>query len=386
MSGARRGVAVIGAGVVVEQRHLPALLASGRGVPAAIFDPDRGRAQTLAERFSIPFVAESLAAAVAVDSAEAALIASPNSFHRAGVEAALARGLHVLCEKPMALNLPDARAMAEAGRAAGRTLRIGFAQRFSSEHRCAARLLESGVLGRVHAFHGVISEPIDVVPGGAANYRFNAAQGGGLTLIDVGSHRIDQTRALFGEVEEVYAEMASVLPGHDLDDSVSLSLRLRGGAVGTLAFHRFSRAYFSPWTVLGTKAVMNFSAAIVNPYQSAPLAVFLEEPPERALPPDLLPWTRPQGWWGETPAGWTSLWPPREDAFVRQWEAFFDAVDGRASGAATADDGCRALEIVLAAYESARTRKPVSLPLDSSVDPTPPSFERNLCQNPVGST
>ena len=372
----RFGVALIGAGAVVEQRHAPGLVKTGRGELRTLFDPDTSRAKALAAKFEIGRVATSVEEAVSRADVDAVVIASPNSFHRAQTEAALAAGKHVLCEKPVALSLADAAAMREAALAGKRALQIGFHHRFSAEHAAVERLLEADVLGKVEAFHSVVCEPIDVVPGAAANYRFNAEQGGGLTLIDVGSHRIDQLRALLGEVEEVHCRMGSVLEGHGLDDSVVLSLRMRSGALGTLSFHRFSRGFFSPCTLAGTAAVANFSAMVVNPYQSAPVALFLEQPPERVLPPDVLAWTRPEGWWGDSRPGWVELWPPRANTFERQWNAFFDAIESGRNPSPGAEDGYRALEIVQAAYRSHADNASVRLPLDPAEHWPPPRFEQ----------
>ena len=377
MSGERRfGVALIGAGAVVEQRHAPGIVKTGRGNLRAVFDPSRDRAQALAERFGIERVAGSAEEAVSGDDIDAVAIASPNSFHREQAEAALGAGKHVLCEKPVALTLADAAAIRAAAEKADRVFQVGFHQRFSAEHAAIERLLEADVLGRVEAFHSIVCEPIDVVPGGETNYRFSAEQGGGLTLIDLGSHRIDQTRALLGEVEEVHCRMGSVLEGHALDDSIVLSLRMRSGALGTLGFHRFSRGFFSPCTLAGTEAVANFSAGVVNPYQSAPVSVFVEQPPERALPPDVLAWTRPDRWWGESRPGWVELWPPRVDTFERQWKAFLDAIEAGEQAQPGAADGYKALEIVQAAYRSHAEGAPVRLPLDPATHVPPPRFKQ----------
>ena len=339
---------------MISARHAPGLKASGRGVARTIFDPDAGKARRVAEQHGIARVAASLEEAVAAEDVDAVVIASPNSFHRQGAEAALAAGKHVLCEKPLALTLADAQAMIDAAGAAERVLFTGFHQRFSAEHKAIERLLECGALGEVRAFHSVVCEPMDVIPGGLDNYRFSLEQGGGLTLMDLGSHRIDQLRALLGEVAEVRCRTQSVLPTHSLDDSALVELEMRSGALGTLAFHRFSRGFFSPCTLVGSRTTACFGSAVVNPFQSAPLAVYMEEPPERALPPDVLAWSRPDGWWGDSRPGWVSLWPPRVDTFERQWQAFFDAVEGRApAGAPLGEDGLRALEIVLRAYASA---------------------------------
>jgi predicted dehydrogenase len=125
--------------------------------------------------------------------------------------------------------------------------------------------------------------------------------------------------------------------------------------------------------LLGTKGTASFSAFAVNPYQSAPVALYLESDPAE-LPPDLAALYRPERWWGEGRPGWIEFWPPRENTFQRQYEAFFEAVDGGAAPPVGGEDGYRALEIVMAAYLSLRERRPVKLPLDPDIEIAPPAF------------
>ena len=171
-------LAILGAGAVTVLRHLPALRAIG-GQAASIFDPSAEAASSAALTFNIPHVASSADEAINDEAVEAVLIASPNSFHREQTEKAFEAGRHVLCEKPLALRMSDALAMEAAAKRAGRVLQVGFHHRFSSEHLCVKRLIELGVLGDVRAYSGIISEPLDVVPGGLKNYRFDTKLGGG---------------------------------------------------------------------------------------------------------------------------------------------------------------------------------------------------------------
>lgn len=373
MTAKQFGVAYIGAGAVVEQRHLPGLARTGQGIARGIFDPDLDKARRVAEKFHIPVVASSLQEAIEAEGVDIVVIASPNSFHLEGALGATAAGKHVFCEKPMALNLADSRRMCQAAAAAGVQLFVGFHHRFSAEHLCARRILAEGLIGRISAFHGVTSEPIDTIPGGIANYRFRPEQGGGLSLIDFGSHRIDQMRDLLGEVEEVYVEMASVLPSHNLDDSVVLSLKMNSGAIGSLGFHRFSRGYLSPSHLFGAEGTLSISSMIVNPFQSAPLSLYTERAPE-TLPQDLLDLARPEGWWGEWRPGWMNLWPPRRDTFQGQYESLFASILEGRPAEVSGEDGYKTLEIVLAAYLSHQRRRPVRLPLDPAAEISAPSF------------
>src|SRR5690606_23422712 len=99
-------------------------------------------------------------------------------------------------------------------------------------------------------------------------------------------------------------------------------------------------------------------------------SVFLEQAPEKLLPPDVLAWTRPDRWWGDSRPGWIELWPPRVNTFEQQWRAFFHAIEAGVAASPGAEDGYRALEIVQAAYRSHAENAPVRLPL-SPADHTP---------------
>ena len=365
------GLAVLGAGAVTLDRHLPALRELG-GRAVSVFDPNADAAGRAAGEFGISLIASSAEQAITADGVDAVLVASPNAFHRQQCELAFESGRHVLCEKPVALTMRDAVEMASMARRAGRVLQVGFHHRFSSEHRCVRELLASGAAGDVRAFSGVISEPLDVIPGGLGNYRFDRRVGGGFTLVDVGQHRIDQVLDLFGPAAAVSCEMASVLEGHDLDDSVVLTLRMQSGAIGSLSWHRFSRAFASPMMLFGTRATIGSSAFITGPYQSAPVSIYVDGDPEAELPASALALARPERWWGGLEPGWVDLWPPRVDTFREQLLAFQRAVVDGARPAAGCEDGIRALEVVQAAYMAFKEGRTVNLPLDVARHEDPP--------------
>jgi predicted dehydrogenase len=362
------GLAIIGCGAVVTGRHLPALAAISGAQVCSIYDPDIEAARRVAARTGAR-IAAALEEAVQSKDVQAVVIASPNAFHRQGVEAAADAGKHILCEKPLATNLRDARAAQEAVRRAGVVLQLGFHHRFTSEFRLVRRLLEAGVIGAVHSFQATMSEPFDVTPGGSANYRLDPKLSGGLTLIDFGSHRIDQLRALAGDAREISACFTSA-GGHGLDDNVVLLVAVQSGAIGALSFHRFSRGALARATLIGTKGVLCFNAYVTNPFHAAPVAVFTEEP----LPPDVAAFTRPQDWWSPPRSGWIELWPPVVNPFIEEYKAFFGAVRSGRISAATGEDGYKALEIVMAAYKAHHARRAVALPLDPEEVIPPPTF------------
>ena len=101
---------------------------------------------------------------------------------------------------------------------------------------------------------------------------------------------------------------------------------------------------------------------------------YIDDDPAARLPPELLAWTRPSRWWSDLEPGWIDIWPPRRKTFEDQFRNFFDAIAGRASPAASLEDGYKALEIVQASYQSFRQQRPVQLPLDPGSHSEPPTW------------
>lgn len=130
----------------------------------------------------------------------------PNILHAPVTIDALQNGAHVLCEKPMAMNADEARAMCDAARKAGRQLGIGFSQRFGRPARAMKSVVRDGRLGDV--FHAYVSwTRVDMFPRFGGWFGVKAQSGGG-PLIDLGVHRIDLALWLMGYPEPVSASAA----------------------------------------------------------------------------------------------------------------------------------------------------------------------------------
>ena len=142
MSGADRPfrVGVIGTGWVARDRHIPSFGALPGVEVVGVYDRDRERARAVAARFGIGMVArdrdELLAAGL-----DAVSVATPPWSHAEDACAALGAGLHVFCEKPMALDLAEATTMAEAATASGRILTISHNFDFARSTRMARAYL-----------------------------------------------------------------------------------------------------------------------------------------------------------------------------------------------------------------------------------------------------
>jgi len=146
-------VAVIGCGNIAATGHLPAwdqAQASGLARIVGVCDDDLARAEALAEQYGVPAFG-SVDELLAVGRPQVVSIATPPFSHRDLTIKALEAGCHVLCEKPIAPSLTDARAMVEAAERAGKLLSICFQTRFSPEVRWVRERIAAGALGHIHA-------------------------------------------------------------------------------------------------------------------------------------------------------------------------------------------------------------------------------------------
>jgi predicted dehydrogenase len=160
-------------------------------------------------------------------------IATAPHVHRQQVEAAAAYGRHVLCQKPFAPTLEDARAMIVACDQAGVLFSINENWRWRSWYRELKRLLDEGVIGRPYymriARHANSALPL---PDGSRHRVFieqpYMADMDKLILYEWGIHHIDVMRFLFGKVTSVYARMARVSPLYKGEDRVLVTLDVGG--------------------------------------------------------------------------------------------------------------------------------------------------------------
>ncbi|MEV1067165.1 Gfo/Idh/MocA family oxidoreductase [Streptomyces sp. NPDC050263] len=183
------GVAVLGAGHMGADhiRRLDGVVSGARVV--AVADPDAAHAEEAVAGIGSATVHTEAAAALDAPGVEAVLIASPGPAHEEALLAAFARGLPVLCEKPMAPDSAGALRVLEAEARLGRRLaQVGFMRRYDAEYRRLKALLDDGRLGRplmLHCVHRNVSSPPD----------FTSAM-----LVDSSvSHEIDAARWLLGQ-------------------------------------------------------------------------------------------------------------------------------------------------------------------------------------------
>lgn len=192
-------IAIIGCGAVTERGHLPAIAGLGRSQDTLLVDKNHSRAQELGRRFNIPRVADDYRQVLG--QVEAAIVALPHYLHAPVSVDLLKRGIHVLVEKPMALNVAECDAMIEAARQNGATLAVGIMRRFLPSYQFVKALVGTDFLGTIYSFD--IREGFVYKWPVASDFFFHKETAGGGVLIDTGAYTMDAVQFWFGDCKSL---------------------------------------------------------------------------------------------------------------------------------------------------------------------------------------
>lgn len=231
-------IGVIGCGSIAQHRHLPEYAANAHVKIAAVCDINEERAKKTAEKYGAAAYTsyEELVKSGTVD---AVSVCTPNYLHAPISIAALEAGLHVLCEKPMAISQKEAEDMIAAANASGKKLMIAHNQRFVASHQKAKQLIESGEIGKIYSFRTAFGHPGPEgwSADGKESWFFQKEKAFIGAMGDLGVHKTDLLRYVLGEeITEVGAFIeTSAKSFADVDDTAVCVLKTESGIIGTLA-------------------------------------------------------------------------------------------------------------------------------------------------------
>jgi predicted dehydrogenase len=192
-------IAVIGVGM--GSGHISGYQKDGRAEVVAICDISPDRLKAAGKRFEVECLYEQGERMFEEVELDAVSVAVPNKFHAPLTIAALKRGLHVLCEKPMAMTVKEAEQMLAAAKQARRNLMINFSYRFSDMSFALKQQVDAGVVGDIY-FGRTVWHRRRGIPGFGGWFTDKEMAGGG-PLIDLGVHRVDLALWLMGYPEPV---------------------------------------------------------------------------------------------------------------------------------------------------------------------------------------
>jgi len=182
-------IAVIGAGAIAQVAHLPAL----RKIPgveiAAICDNDLSKAQALAARFDVKDTYDDIEEVLRYAQAHAAVICTPNHLHEIHAVAALSAGLHVLCERPLALTMAGVENVLKVAERNGKRVLVGMNHRFRSDVQVLRGFLAGGEIGTLEVIRAgwYTFQPSRQM----VVWRMRRQEAGGGALLDLGLPLLD---------------------------------------------------------------------------------------------------------------------------------------------------------------------------------------------------
>jgi predicted dehydrogenase len=337
---------LIGAGAISTQ-HIEAIEAIDGARLGAIASASAERARAVGERWGVPWTTDvdELLAHADID---AVAIMTPSGLHSSQALAALARGKHVLVEKPIALSVGDAEAVIGEGRRRGLTVATVSQRRFEPAMVALHGAVSAGAFGTISLIltEGIYHRPQAYYD--SAAWRGTVALDGGV-LMNQAIHMIDLVRWLGGPVRSVGAHVATRTHAMEAEDTAAVSLQFTSGAIGAIVATTSATPEFPPQLrVYGDAGHVRIAGEVADEWDVPGIPAPV---PATAAPAEPT---------AAAPAG-TATWGTTAAGYIRQYTDFLAAIHEGRPPAVTGDDGRNAVEIVTAAYESSRTGRAVEL-------------------------
>jgi predicted dehydrogenase len=335
----RLGIGIIGFGRIGAE-HAGWLANSTHAQAVAVADATSARQKLARDRGGLT-VYDTIDAMLADARVQAVLVSTPTAMHFEHTTAALAAGKHVLVEKPMALDLPQSRALVEDAERRGLLLSVFHNRRWDPDYLTLKQAVAAGTFGKVINVESRLSQWASCVGHAAKEYRPNwrneGAFGGG-GLYDWGSHFVDQACRLLWPAKPVriFAQLRGNVWSSDCDDLARLLIDFDSGAAALVEINTTTTQPLPRWHIDGTRG--SASSPHSPDFDTSFWATF-----QYAPPPDVdggVPRTLPLA-----PSGLTE-----SDI----WDHFAHAVAGKGEPAVTARGVLPTMALMDAARESSR--------------------------------
>jgi 1,5-anhydro-D-fructose reductase (1,5-anhydro-D-mannitol-forming) len=332
MTGLRWGL--IGASTIAAEHMIDAFRANG-GEVTTVMSANPERAAQYAAKHGIAKSTSTLRELIDSKDVDAVYISTTNELHRDQVFAAAAVVKHVLCEKPLALTLTDARAMVAECRQRGVVMGTNYHLRNAVTHRAMREAIKAGRIGKplfARVFHSVY------LPPHLQGWRIQRPEAGGGVLLDITVHDADTLRFVLDDEPTSVVAMTShggmSKPG--LEDGAMGVIRFSSGLLA-----QFHDGFTTKYAMTGFEVHGDEGSLIARDCMT------------QAPKGDVLL---------RSGAGEELLKLDHEKLYVRSVRLFQAAVEGRGAPSATGEDGFKSLSAALSAREAARSG--VATPID----------------------
>lgn len=337
--------AVVGLGYIAQVAVLPAFEHARRNSElTALVSDDPVKLKKLARKYRVPntYSYDEYTACLESGNVDAVYIALPNSMHREYTERAAAAGVHVLCEKPMAIDEDDCESMIQQAADHNVRLMIAYRLHFEAANLAAIAWARSGKLGEPRIFNSVFTMDVK-----AGDIRLDRELGGG-DLYDIGIYCIQAARHIFGEdpIEVFAARSTREDPRFaEVGEMTNAVMRFAQDQLASFTTS-FGSAAVSRYEVVGTKGRLCLEPAFDFANDLA-LTVTIGNRTQRKV-------------------------FRQRDQFAPELIAFSDAVRSGTDPEPSGEEGLRDVRIIRALLRSAEIGKPVHLAhIDPAVGPTP---------------
>lgn len=219
---------VIGCGGIADRRTLPGMMNADNAELVAVMDVNPDFAEKCKEKYGAKYSFTDEAKLLALEEIEAVYIATPVFCHKKQAFAAAEAGKHIFLEKPVGLNVAEAREISDFCDKKGVKLGVGFVMRFHSFHRQMKEIIASGKLGEIVSARAQFTCWYPEMPG---VWRQDKAKSGGGALMDMGVHCVDLIRFITGlEITEVSGMVGNQVFVYGVEDAGAMLMRLSNGA------------------------------------------------------------------------------------------------------------------------------------------------------------
>ena len=265
---------------------------------------------------------------------DAVYISTTNEHHKRQCMAAAAAGKHVLCEKPLALSVADAREMVAACTTAGVVMGTNHHLRHAATHRKLRELVQSGAIGKplfARVFHAVY------LPAHLQGWRLHKASAGGGVVLDITCHDADTLRFILDAepVEAVGLSQQASLATGELEDGVMAVIRFDDGTLAQVHDAFTVKHAATGLELHGTEGSL-FARDVMTQRPIGEITL-------------------------RTSAGESSIGVEHQNLYQRALGAFGSAIRGEGRASASGEDGVRSLATALAVQEAARTGRRVAI-------------------------
>lgn len=254
--------ALVGLGHIAQQAVLPGFTQAQKNSElVALVSGDPEKLKRLAKEYNVDVTCDYSEYTKLLESGlvDAVYIALPNHLHARFAVQALEAGVHVLCEKPLAMTILDARVMSKVSERTGSKLMTAYRLHFQRANLKALEIAKSGQLGEVRLFNSVFSMRVK-----EGNIRTDRKRGGG-PIYDIGIYCINAVRNIFGELPErvqAFCHKNFDERSAEVEEMISVNMKFSGGRLATFICS-FSGMHEARYEVIGTEG----SLILENAYE-----------------------------------------------------------------------------------------------------------------------